>query len=70
VDDVLVRLDPPGLVGHVPAEGVEQRVDELLPEAGFVVLVGPVVGGVAVEPLDQLDDGLRRGHGHGFRWDG
>ena len=56
VDDVLVGLGVALLVVHVPAEGFEERVEELAAELGFVV-VGRAVGvAVAVEPLDQVED--------------
>jgi hypothetical protein len=56
VYDFLVRLGIAGPVGHVPAEGLEQGIEELLPELGFVVLAGFVVVAVPLEVFDESED--------------
>jgi len=56
VDDVLVGFGVAVLVVNVPAERLEEGVEEFAAELGFIV-VGRAVGvAVAVEPLDQFKD--------------
>ena len=59
VDDVFVRLRVALLIVHVPAERLEERVEEFAAELRFVVVRRAVGFAIAVEPLDQLQD-LRR----------
>jgi hypothetical protein len=56
MQDVFVGLGVAGLVGDVPAEGLEKGIDELEPYLGFVV--GRIAVGldVLVEPLYQILD--------------
>jgi len=65
VDHVLVLLGVAPDVGHVPAQGLEEGVDELHAYAFFLVLVPLVhvqVGGEALhEPLDLSTSLVRRG---------
>lgn len=65
VDDVFVGLGVAGAVVHVPTEGLEQRVDELVARLGLVVAAGPIGLAVAAKALHQFGDDLRRGSGHG-----
>ncbi len=51
------------LVVHVPTEGGEELVEELLAQARFVVFAGAVGGAVLFKFGDELVDDLRRGHG-------
>ena len=62
MDDVLVRFCVPLLVGDVPPQGLEERVNELAPDLRFVVV--RVLVGVAVRPeaVDELGDLVWYGH--------
>ena len=56
VDHVLVRLGLAGLVGHVPAERLEEGVDEFLADLRLLVAGGAVGVDVALEALHQFQD--------------
>ena len=45
-----------GLVGYVPAELLEEGVDELAAKLGFVVLLRAVRIDVTVEGFDKVDN--------------
>jgi len=62
VDHILVRLGVALLVVHVPAQGREERVEELLPELHLIVLSGLVGLKVPVEAFDQIEDLLGAGN--------
>ncbi len=58
VHDVLVGLGVTLAVAHVPAQRVEERIDELAPDLGFVVGAAFVTVQVGIEAGDELvDDG-------------
>jgi hypothetical protein len=57
VNDILVRFRVPGLVSHVPAETLEERVDELSAELLLVVPLRTVIRRVGVEALDEFENG-------------
>jgi CheY-like chemotaxis protein len=66
VDDVLVRFSQPLLVVDVPAEGLEEGVEELAAELRFVVAACRLVRlAIALEVLDQLTKDRRRRHESG-----
>ena len=56
VDNIFVRLSMAGLVGDVPAESFEERIDELLSNLGLVVSLTAVRLGVLLESLNQVSD--------------
>ena len=56
VDHVLVGLGVALAVGHIPAQRLEERVQELAAQLGFVVMPGAVFGGVIGKALDEGDD--------------
>ena len=62
VDDFLVRLRVAAFVVHVPAEGLEERIQELLPELRLVVRARQVRLALALEALDQIENDRRRAH--------
>jgi hypothetical protein len=62
MDDFLVTLVIVLLVGNVPAEGYEERVEELTPQFGFVFVVALLVL-VFFKTFDKAADGVRCGHG-------
>lgn len=66
VDHVLVRFGVALLVVHVPAERLEERVQELTPELGLVVTAGAVRLPVPVESFDEIEDFRGCGHAIGF----
>ena len=49
------------IVGHIPAERAEERIDELPPQLGLVGWLAPL------KTLDQLVDAFWRAHGLPFR---
>jgi len=61
-DDVLVGLGPALPVADVPAEFLEERLDELGAELSFLIAGAFVGGEVALEDFDQAFDLLRGGH--------
>lgn len=61
-DHVLVRLRQSLFVIHVPAEALEERIDELLPDLRLVERAGLVVVEMARERLDELQDFLGGWH--------
>jgi len=63
VDHLAVFLRVPRPVRHVPAEGLEEGVEEVAAKLGFVVFAGFVGGALVGEALDEIEDDLRRGHG-------
>src|SRR3990172_2321025 len=50
-------------VGEVPTQRLEQWVEEIAPQLGFVVMPGAVGGALASETVNQVDDFLRRADG-------
>ena len=56
MDHVLVGFGVAVLVVHVPAECLEERVNELAAELGLVVLARAAGVAVALEALDKLPD--------------
>ena len=62
VHHVLVGLGVAPLVVHVPAQGFEERVDELDPGQGLVILAALVAVQVGAEAVDELVDGVGGGH--------
>jgi len=59
VDNVLVRLSVALPVVDVPAEGLEERVDELSAHLGLVVRPGAIVASVALEAIYELMYNIR-----------
>jgi len=62
VDDILVALARAALVLHVPAEELEERIDELLPDMRLLVCGRPVVLDISREAFDEFDESIRRCH--------
>ena len=62
VHKVLVRLGVARFVVHVPAEGLEEWIDEFQPDLSFVVLTGAVGISITLEPFDEIDDFPWSGH--------
>src|SRR5262249_47739467 len=62
VDHVLVGLGVALLIIHVPAEALEEGVDEFLANLGLVVVGRQVGVGVAAEEIHQFEDFLRSAH--------
>ncbi len=60
VDDVFVDIGAAGLVGHVPAQQPEHRVDELVTKLLLVIVGRQVTIPVQGKTLDQFDDERRR----------
>ncbi len=56
LDDFLVRFGDALPVIDIPAEGIEERVDELPSNLRLVVVAGFVLVFVAVESFDELFD--------------
>jgi len=54
VHDILVRLGVARFVIHIPAEGLEEWVDELPASLGFVVLVAAVALAISLESFNKL----------------
>jgi hypothetical protein len=50
-------------VGHVPSQGLEKRVDELLAHLGFIVTSALIAIRIVVKCLNELLDAVRSGHG-------
>jgi len=50
-NDVLVSLGVAAFVVNVPAEGLEERIDELVPELSLFISAGEVGVTVAVKKL-------------------
>ena len=57
VHHVLVGLGVALLVGDVPAQRLEEGVDELAADLGFVVRAAAIAVQVGAEALDEIDDG-------------
>ena len=62
VDHILVGLGVVLAVGHIPAQGLEERVEEFAAQLRLVVVPGAVGGGLIAKALDELADGVRCGH--------
>ena len=62
VDHIFVRLGVALDVGHVPAKGCEEWINELTAKLGLVVLAGAINVLVAPEPLDKLSNLPRNTH--------
>ena len=54
VDDVLVSLGIALLVVDIPAQGFEERVNELGADLGLIIFAGLVSLALRVKPLNQL----------------
>ena len=67
MDDFLEGFGVALRVLDVPSEGLEEGVDELAANLGFVVVGRGVVVAVGVEAFDELEDGARCLHG-GLLW--
>src|SRR5215217_1544422 len=62
-DDLPLRTDrDTTLIGDVPTQGLEEWVDEVLPDPLFLVSSGAVGLAVGFEPLDQIDDPSGNAH--------
>jgi hypothetical protein len=58
-----VRLGEAGRVLNVPAEALEERINELPPQLRFIVLTRRVRLAVQSEPRDEIEDFFGRAHG-------
>lgn len=63
MDDVFVGFGVALLVVHVPSEGDEEGINELVADLGFVVPAGVVGVTVAVESLNEVNNSSRYRHG-------
>ncbi len=61
VDDILIGVGIAAGIVDIPAEGIEEGIEEFAAELGFVVSAGAVVVAAALETLDKLinDSGSR-----------
>ncbi|HEX9756895.1 MAG TPA: hypothetical protein VGB26_03735 [Nitrospiria bacterium] len=59
MDDVLVSLGIARFIGHVPSKCLEEGIDELASKLGLIIGRTTVGFDILLEPIDQLDDGLR-----------
>ena len=53
VDDIFVRLGVTLLIGDIPAERLEERIEKLPAQLGFVVTLALVGLAVLLEPVDE-----------------
>ena len=60
VDDIFVRFGVALLVVDVPAEGLEERIEELPPQLGFVVALALIGFAVLLEAVDEGGNDRRR----------
>jgi len=63
VNHILVGFGVPGAVRHVPAERLEERVNELAAGLGFVIARLAEIGGQGGKVVNQFEDRIGCGHG-------
>ena len=56
MNHILILFGIPGLVGHIPAEGFKEGVNELLSKLSFVVCTRAVGFAIALKPLNEFKD--------------
>jgi hypothetical protein len=60
LDDIAVGFGEAQLVLHVPAQGLEERVEEVLADLRLIVSTRETLIPVALETLDQVENGRGR----------
>ena len=67
MNHVFVRVGIPDLICDIPAKRFKERIDKFPANLGFVVRLAAICVEVAIEPGNQLNDGLRRCCCYGIR---